>query len=101
MAQTIPTAPIQERFNKKRKRKPKLSKSLHQAEGKGLEPVDVTALQDTGLQLLEKSRAAESGAICDREAVDADLAVLIAAWPALPAEVKDELGRLVKNAITH
>ncbi len=67
--------------------------------GKGLEPVGATTLSVNELGKSEKSRAAESGAFSARTVIDVDLAVLVAAWPALPAEVRGEISRMVRSGM--
>ena len=65
----------------------------------GLERGDVSACDGKGLRNQPSPRAAESGAVGARNgADDAELRVVLDAWPTLPATVKASIVAMVKAA---
>ena len=67
----------------------------------GLEPVSVTAFDDTGLQHLQESSAANSLHFGSKSLrIDADLSRLIRLWPTLTDETKLAVLTMVEMAAT-
>jgi hypothetical protein len=65
----------------------------------GFEPSDTTANPDMGLGSQQPGGAAESGAVPARlTPPDHDLALIVTAWPDLPAHLRAAVLALVKSA---